>query len=59
MKLGGLEALIGLRTYKDIFQTIEQAKNTFKTGNSMNRVCTDRLQIWTLPFYNVKKPLKP
>ena len=45
MKLGGLEALIGLRTYKDIFQTIEQAKNTFKTGNSMNRVCTDRLQI--------------
>ena len=43
MKLGGLEALIRLRTYKDIFQTIEQAKNTLKTGNSMNRACIDRL----------------
>ena len=45
MKLGCLEALIRLRTYNDIFQTKEQAKNTFKMGNSMNRTCTDRLEI--------------
>jgi len=45
MKLGRLEALIRLRTYKDIYQNIEQAKNTFKMGNSMNRTCIDRLEI--------------
>lgn len=44
-KLGRLEALIRLRTYKDIFQTKEQVKNTFKMGNSMNQTCIDRLQI--------------
>ena len=42
MKLGCLEALIRPRTYKDIFQTKEQAKNTFKTANSMNQACIDR-----------------
>ena len=45
MKLGRLEALIRPRTYKEIFQTKEQAKNTFKMTNSMNRTCIDRLQI--------------
>ena len=45
MKLGCLEVQIRLRTYKDIFQTMEQAKNTFKMGNSMNRTCIDRMQI--------------
>jgi hypothetical protein len=42
MKLGRLEALIRPRIYKDIFQTKEQAKNTFKMTNSMNRTCIDR-----------------
>ena len=41
MKLWCLEALIRLRTYKDIFQTIKQAKNTFKMANSMNQACID------------------
>jgi hypothetical protein len=45
MKLGGLEALIRPRTYKDISQTTEQAKNTLKTSHLMNRVCIDRLEI--------------
>ena len=42
MELWCLEVLIRLRIYKDIFQTKEQAKNTFKMANSMNRSCIDR-----------------
>jgi len=42
MKLWCLEVLIRLRTYKDISQTKERAKNTFKMGNSTNQACTDR-----------------
>jgi len=41
MKLGCLEVQIRLRTYKDIYQTKEQAKNTFKMGNSMNKTRGD------------------
>jgi hypothetical protein len=41
MKLGCLEVQIRLRTYKDIYQTKEQAKNTFKMGNLMNKTRGD------------------
>ena len=41
MKLGCLEALIRLRTYNDIFQTKERAKNTFKMANWMNQTRGD------------------
>ena len=43
MKLGRLEDLIRPRTTKVIFQTKEQAKNTFKMGNSMNRTCIEQI----------------
>ena len=41
MKLWCLEVLIRLRTYKDISQTKERAKNTFKMANCMNQTRVD------------------